>query len=301
MSEPDTIDVTEDLVRALLREQHPDLAELPLVLVGTGWDNRVWRVGGDLTVRLPVRAQAAPLIDHELRWLPTLVACLPKPDAGGLSTSAPLRTGEPGRGYPFRWTIGPWLPGRTWAEVGVDDPVAAAARLGRFLAAFHRPAPADAPLNPYRGVPLAERVPMLRDHLVTLVDRGRPLPPAIRGVQVLDRLRDLAATPRWDGPPLWLHGDPHPMNLVVDGGRLTGIIDFGDLTSGDPASDLAARWMVVPPEARHAFVAEFDIDDATWRRAEGWALALAVGYQAGSPDGSPLIELGRRRLVELMA
>ena len=67
------------LVRALLQEQHPDLAELSLVDAGEGWDNRIFRLGEELAVRLPRRAASAPLIAHEQRWLSILAPCLPLP------------------------------------------------------------------------------------------------------------------------------------------------------------------------------------------------------------------------------
>lgn len=294
-------DVAEALVRSLLAEQHPDLADRPLELVGEGWDNRVFRLGDDFTVRLPVRSIAAPLVEHEVRWLPGLVASLPAEAVYGMAASAPLRAGAPGLGYPWVWTIGPWLPGSVLLGSALDDPVAAAARLGRFLRAFHRPAPPDAPPNPYRGVPLADRSLPLRTHLRDLVDRGRSLPDGVTSDNVVARFEDLVVTPLWDGPAVWLHGDPHALNLIVDDGRLTGIIDFGDLTSGDPASDLTPRWLVFDGDAGDAFAEAVVADAATWRRAEGWAIAMAVAYVAGSPQGSPLIEWGRGRLGELLA
>lgn len=300
------VDVDEALVRALLADQHPDLADRSLALIGEGWDNRVFRLGDDLTVRLPVRAVAAPLIEHELRWLPGLVAGLPASAVDGLRTSAPVRAGVSGRGYPWAWSVGPWLPGQALVDATLDDPVGDATRLGRFLRAFHRPAPPDAPANAYRGVPLADRVPLLQNHLDDLAPRGRSLPPGVRADDVVARLGELATTSRWTGPDLWLHGDPHVLNLLVDGGRLTGVIDFGDLTSGDPASDLIPRWLVFDPSdpdgaaAGTAFVEAIGVDDDTWRRAEGWAIAMAVAYVSQSLDGSPFIELGRSRLAWLM-
>lgn len=291
--------VTEVLVRGLLADQHPDLAELPLSLVGEGWDNRVYRLGDDLTARLPTRAVAAPLIDHELTWVPRLVEGLPGPGDGGLLTSAPQRAGEPGRGYPWRWMISRWIPGRPLVEAPLDDPVADAGRLGRFLRGIHRPAPPDTPPNPHRGVPLGDRVETFDHQLARLDDLGRSLPPGVAG-RARSRLHEVASTSAWIDAPRSLHGDPHVQNLIVDDGRLVGLIDFGDITSGDPASDLTPAWLVFDGDARLAFQEPFGYDAATWLRAEGWAIALAVAYVAGAPDGSPLIGVGRDRLAAMV-
>ncbi len=102
-------------------------------------------------------------------------------------------------------------------------------------------------------------------------------------------------------PPVWLHGDLHPHNLLVHRGRLHAVIDFGDLTSGDPATDLAVAWMLLDAPDRDVLRAAAGADDATWTRAEAWAVALAVAYLEGSPDGSPMLDVAHRTLAELGA
>jgi len=121
-----------------------------------------------------------------------------------------------------------------------------------------------------------------------LVDRGA----------VLTLWERVASTRPWSGPLLWIHGDLHPGNLLVSGGRLSAVIDFGDLAAGDPATDLSVAWMLLPPPARSTFRASargaFDpIDDDTWMRARGWALALGLAYLASSRDDAVLAALGR--------
>jgi aminoglycoside phosphotransferase (APT) family kinase protein len=139
------VNIDARLVRALLDEQHPDLANLPLFDVETGWDNVVYRLGDDLAVRLPRRAIAAALVDHEQRWLPELAPGLPLP------VPTPVRIGRPGCGYPWSCTVTRWLTGQTAAAMPSYDPLIAANELGAFLCAFHRPAPSDAPRNRVRG------------------------------------------------------------------------------------------------------------------------------------------------------
>jgi aminoglycoside phosphotransferase (APT) family kinase protein len=283
------VDVSVALVRALLAEQHGDLAELPLRELASGWDNVTYRLGDALTVRVPRRAMAAALVEHEQRWLPQLAPRLPLP------VPAPMRVGRPGCGYPWSWSICPWLDGVAAADREPDDPFATAAQLGAFLRALHTPASPDAPANPYRGVPLSDRSPSMHERverLGTLLDRHA----------VLDAWSRVLEVPRWSGPPVWLHGDLHPANVLVHAGRVAAVIDFGDITAGDPATDLSIAWMILPAAARPAFRAAAGvIDDDTWTRARGWALALAVAYLANSADNPQIARVGRYTLAAVLA
>ncbi len=201
--------VDPSLVRALLQEQHPDLAHLVPVKVAEGWDNALFRLGDELAVRLPRRAASAMLIEHEQRWLPQLSARLPVP------VPVPVRVGVPGPLFCWSWSVIRWLPGQSLLHAASLDPVTTGTTLERFLRALHQPAPVDAPSNPWRGVPLEARTAALHQHLQQLdsvVDRGAVL-------SLWDRA--LSATP-WPGPPLWLHGDLHPGNLLVSDGRPIG-------------------------------------------------------------------------------
>jgi aminoglycoside phosphotransferase (APT) family kinase protein len=260
------------LVRTLLEEQHPDLAGLPLAHAGEGWDNRMFRLGEDLVVRLPRRAVSALLIEHEQRWLPLLAPRLPLP------VPIPIRIGRAGCGFPWSWSVTRWLPGDTALVAPALDEHAAASDLARFLRALHRPAPHDAPRNPWRGIPLDARDALLREHLTAIV--GRVDHPAI--IETWERLR---ATTLWTSAAVWIHGDLHPGNLLVRDGRLSGILDFGDVTAGDPATDLAVAWMLLRGSARSTFRgltcgADGWLDGETWTRARAWALALGAAYLA---------------------
>jgi aminoglycoside phosphotransferase (APT) family kinase protein len=280
------LDVTEDLVRRLLAAQHPDLADRPLLLADSGWDNVIFRLGAELAVRLPRRAAAVPLVAHEQRWLPTLAPRLPLP------IPAPVRIGAPGEGYPWPWSVLPWFPGTTALATPPADLGATADVLGRFLAALHQPAPADAPVNPFRGRPVAtctERIHERLDQLGPAVDRRA----------LLTVLASAVAAPVDPGPAVWLHGDVHPGNLVVDDGAVSAVIDFGDLTAGDPASDLAVAWMLFPPEVRPRFVAATSHDDpAVWRRARGWAVNLGLAILAHSAEHPDFRTLGLTTLAQ---
>jgi aminoglycoside phosphotransferase (APT) family kinase protein len=284
-----------ELVRALLADQHPDLAHLDVTPLAAGWDNTVFRVGPDLVARLPRRVEGVALIAHEQWWLPELAPHLPLP------IPAPVRTGVPGCGYPWPWSLCPWFPGEPASSHPPDDGDRAARDLGGFLAALHRPAPDDAPENPFRGVPLAARDRRFRDAIEHLAGRPDRLDPRT-ATWTLSRWEELRGTPPWSGPPVWLHGDLHPHNLLVHRGRLGAVIDFGDLTAGDPATDLAVGWMLFGAADRDVLrAASGNHGDDTWLRAEAWAIALAVAYLEGSPDGSPMLPVAHRTLTELGA
>lgn len=274
------VDVTTELVRSLLEAQHPDLATLPLEVAASGWDNVMVRIGDHLAARLPRRDVAVILIEHERRSLPELAPRLPLP------IPVPVRLGEPGDGYPWPWTITPWLPGRPLLHAPPADPHLTARQLGEFVAALRAPAPTDAPPNPYRGVPLAERT----EHVARWADE---LGEAIDSAAVQACWRDHLALPRWAGPPQWLHGDLHLLNVLADGERVTAVIDFGDVTSGDPATDLFIAWMALPPEARPTFRAAADVDDDTWRRARAWALCMGLAYLSNPSPTNQLRPVGR--------
>ncbi|GAA3491706.1 aminoglycoside phosphotransferase family protein [Streptomyces cremeus] len=302
------------LVRGLLEEQHPDLAGLELRRVQGGWDMQLWRLGDELAVRLPLTRRGPELLRNELRWLPELAGRLPLP------TPVPVRTGVPTARFPRPWSVAAWVPG----EPADSSPVTAGHRLeaadalAGFLRALHVPAPADAPVNPLREWSLAQVSDGFADTVNKDLAEGAASAVRSAGVERVRALwADAAAAPAWTGPALWRHTDLHPANIVVTGGRLTGIIDFGDLSTGDPAQDLAAVWTLLPsgpPGAAPATVARFlagygEVDEATLRRARGWALSralmlIAVGHNGdkGLPGGKPTWgPAGRAALERVLA
>ncbi|MET7370812.1 aminoglycoside phosphotransferase family protein [Streptomyces sp. NPDC005566] len=281
------LEITAELVRDLLHDQHPDLADRPVKLGARGWDNQVWRLGDDLAVRLPWATQSADeLLRKEHAWLPVLAPRLP------LQVPVPQRLGEPSDRFPRPWLVTTWVPGepadRSPATRGAD----AAVTLANFLTALHQPAPDGAPSGRDRGSPLAETAEQFARGLVSAVDLGLIRnPDAVRAVW-----EDAAAAPEWAGPALWLHGDLHPANILTTNGTFSGVIDFGDMFAGDPACDLAAAWVLLPDGAADHFHQAYrpHPDAATLRRARGWAvqralsaLHIADAGVRGRPGGKP--------------
>lgn len=260
------VGVDEDLAGKLLRSQHPDLDGEAIQLVDAGFDNFIFRLGADRALRMPRREAAAALIEHEQRWMSHLPA-LP------LGVPTPERMGRPGFGYPWHWSIVPWIDGQSADRCPPTDGARTAHQLGMFLRALHRPAPAGLPRNPWRSGPLETRAGTFEQRLEKLVELNEPLDaPAARAtwVQALN-------APHHPGPMMWLHGDLHPANLLVRQGTVCAVIDFGDTCAGDPACDLGALYLTVPPEHRQTLESAYgEAGEQANSRALGWALLFAM-------------------------
>jgi aminoglycoside phosphotransferase (APT) family kinase protein len=274
----------QDLVRALLRDQHPDLADRELRDVIGGWDNQQWRLGDELAVRLPRTQRAPELLRKEQEWLPVLAPRLPLP------TPVPVRVGRPSALFEHAWTVVRWVEGTPADRTPITRPESAKV-LANFLDALHQDPPAGAPTSTDRGVPLAD----LAEHAEESFEVIAGHPHEIAAREVWQNALD---APAWQGPAKWLHGDLHPANVVVQDGMLAGVIDFGDMCVGDPATDLSAAWILLPAgTAQRFFEVYARADAATITRALGWAVLRALGLIAigrngrlGLPGGKPTWE-----------
>jgi aminoglycoside phosphotransferase (APT) family kinase protein len=286
---PAEVDIDVLLVRRLLAAQFPQWADLPLEPAGSaGWDNTIYRLGSDLAVRLPRRRMGAGQVEKEHRWLPVLAPMLPLP------VPVPLGKGTPAEGYPWRWTVCPWLPGETAAAAPSADPGQTANMLAQFVAALQAVNPAGGPIGQFRGVPLATRDRYTRDAISAL-------PSTLDAGPVIAAWETALAAPPWHGPAVWLHGDLHPANLLTWQGRLSAVIDFGQMGVGDPACDLMVAWTFLSGAARDTFRAALPADDATWARARGWALALGAAAAARPAGNSVLAGIGHHAISEILA
>jgi aminoglycoside phosphotransferase (APT) family kinase protein len=280
----DELKFDQDLVRALLRDQHPDLADLELRDVSGGWDNQLWRLGEELAVRLPRTERAPALLDKEQTWLPMLAERLPLP------TPTPVRIGKHSHLFEHTWTIARWVEGEP-ADRAPIMRIEAAEILAGFLRALHHKAPADAPANPSRGIPVAGLQKSVDGWFEVIADYAD----AGAAREVWERA---VAAPAWQGAPLWLHADLHPANVVVRDGMLAGVIDFGEMCAGDPATDLSAAWILLPAGAVSRFFDAYEqADEVTITRARGWAVLRALNLigigangRLGLPGGKPTWE-----------
>lgn len=291
------VQIGQQLVRTLLATSDlADSSRLPLRKVAEGWDCEIWRLGTDLAVRLPRRAMAARLIGHEALVLPRVAMPI---EAAGVRVPRPVYTGSPGADYPWPWSVVPWIDGSVGLEVPRSRRRAWAHILAAALGALHVPADPDFPPNPGRGVPFTQRAAIVDQRFET-VRRGGSIRPALLDAAQRAWRAALAVEP-WSTPPLWLHGDLHPGNLIARDGMLVGIIDFGDVTGGDPAYDLGVAWLAFDRTGRADFIAATAAryDAATWVRARGWAAAVGLLLIEQSDDNPEYLRLGLEALDEI--
>ncbi len=294
----DAVHVDVPQVERLVAAQFPEWADLPVTPVAaSGVDNITFRLGDSLLIRMPRFARWIGQVTREQRWLPVLTPQLP------LAVPVPLGKGRPGEGYPFPWSVYRWIEGSN-ADLGqLSDHRQAAIDLADFLLALREIDAAAGPppewSNGFRGVGLHDqRSSPIEDSYL----RGR--------ISVLDGFFSLDAVnavwqagldaPAWDDPPVWVHGDPVPANMLARDGRLTAVIDFGTLAVGDPAVDLIAAWGFLPAGVRAEFRKLLAVDDATWARGRVWGLTSLLPSKADLAD--PVrAALARQRLEEIVA
>lgn len=264
--------IDDALVSRLLSSQFPEWSALPLLPVEPGgWDNRSVRLGKHMVVRLPTSEAYAVQVEKEQRWLPQLAPLLP------LEIPAPLGMGGPGDGYPWTWSIYRWIEGKTAAPARIGDLHQFADSLAQFLSALQRVDPTHGPPpglhNFHRGGPLTTYDSETRQAISTLAGKI--------DVDAATGIWEAALATTWRGQPVWVHGDISAGNLLVRGGRLCAVIDFGMLGIGDPACDLSIAWTLFDRESREALRTMLPLDASTWIRGCGWALWKALIVEAG--------------------
>jgi aminoglycoside phosphotransferase (APT) family kinase protein len=287
-----TAAIDAGLARRLVAAQFPQWAHLPLrQLVPAGSDHVIYRLGAEFSVRLPRHEGAVGQAAREAWWLPRLAPRLP------LAVPEPVGVGEPDLGYPWPWGVSRWLAGETATVEALADSCDAAVALAEFLAALQCFAPEDVP-------PVGVEVPEPRP----LADRDAGTREAIASVDgvfdaaAMTRLWDAALdAPAWQGPAVWFHGDFHTGNLLTVGGRLSAVIDFGGLGQGDPACDLTIAYTLMSVETRAVFRAALGVDEATWIRGRGWALATGLNAYTSYAAVNPRVaEQTTRQITEAL-
>ena len=283
----DEVPIDVELVKRLIASQFPDWRQMNLRPIPyTGTDNAIFRLGEEMVLRLPRIHWAAKQPETENQWLPLLAPHLP------LSIPKPLRLGASEFGYPWKWSVHQWLQGQNALTVPVNSPKEAALTLARFVSAMHRfdNTQENALPDGARGVPLQERDSETRAVIPSLTGQ-------IDVETATSAWEDALAAPPWNGPPVCLHGDLAPGNLLVSQGRLSAVIDFGELAIGDPACDLMIAWNYLDPSSRKVFRNALDVDDAAWRRGRGWALSVALIALPYYLESNPVIVSASRRTI----
>ncbi len=287
----DDVELSVELVRRLLRAQFPRWADLEVTEVASqGWDNRTFRLGHDLSVRLPSADGYAPQVDREHRWLPHLGRAMVTP------IPAPVAKGTPTPELPRAWSIYRWLEGTPLNEASVVDLAGLAVDLTEFLVRLEnvvvpRDAPPPEPSNGFRGGPFGRY--LAEAQAAVLVLAGPLREEARRWLQE-------AAEGTWSSQPVWVHGDIAAGNLLVGpAGRLAAVIDFGCLAAGDPACDLTAAWTIFDESTRETFRQGLPHDADAWRRARGWALWKAAITLGSEQEGSPKHRDAQRTVQQL--
>ena len=284
----DEVDIGVPLVRRLLVAQFPQWADLPIGAVrSTGTVNAIYRLGDHLCVRLPRLEEWAQDMEKELRWLPKLAPEL------SVQIPEPVAKGPPTGSYPFSWAVYEWIEGQPYSDELVDDEHQAARDLARFVAELRRVDPVGAPRGGRK--PLRQLDSVTR----TAIESARGIIDSDAATAAWDQALE---APEWKGTPVWIHTDLLRPNVLVRGGRLCAVIDFGGVGIGDPAADMIAAWSVFGRGGRATFRGVLDVDDGTWERARGFALhqaALIIPYYGETNPG--FVALARRTVEEVLA
>jgi aminoglycoside phosphotransferase (APT) family kinase protein len=254
--------INESLAKKIISEQFPQWENLPIWAVEkSGWDNRTFHLGNEMTIRLPSNKEYAPQILKEFQWLPKLAQTITS-----CSITTPLVLGEPGQHYPWHWSVNRWIKGETVSFNRIQDLNQFARDLGFFLTEFQNIDSTNGPIagshNFYRGGELAAYDAEVSQAITKIKNKTEQ--------KIAERLWTDALSSKWEKTPVWVHGDIAVGNILVDKGQLTAIIDFGQLAIGDPACDLAITWNFFSGESRDTFKNAIPLDKNTWIRALAW-------------------------------
>ena len=285
----DKSDITPAFVSRLIATQFPKWADLPVTRVELdGNDNTTFRLGEDLSVRLPSADRYVLQIDKEHRWLPILAEHLP------LAIPQPLAKGVPAFGFTRPWSVYRWLKGDPAIVGAVANQSKLATELADFLAALYG-------IDPAGGPPPGEHNFFRGGSLITYDDESSDAIAALGdeiNAKAAAEVWQAALGATWHHSPVWVHGDVSAGNLLVDRGTLSAVIDFGCLGVGDPACDVTIAWTFLSGDSREAFRARLPVDDATWARGRGWALWKAMITLVQVREADPATAAMARRVIE---
>ncbi|WP_371169055.1 aminoglycoside phosphotransferase family protein [Aliiroseovarius sp. 2305UL8-7] len=265
------------LVRRLISQQFPNFSELPIQpVVKQGHDNRTFRLGERLSVRLPSTASYADAVQKEATVLTSI--------GRHFSIQVPevCALGQPSDDFPLPWSIRRWLPGGTLEETQIVNQASLARALGDILVEL-RSLPADTAFlagrhSFFRGCHLK----VYHDEVMMCLSR---MDDALSRRRCLEIWND-GLKAAWSNPPVWFHGDLAVGNILINEDKISALIDFGICGVGDPSCDLAIAWTYFDADTRRIFKDSAKVDDGTWSRGRCWALWKALISLNGlsSPD-----------------
>jgi aminoglycoside phosphotransferase (APT) family kinase protein len=263
------IDINLSLVAKLIKEQFPKWSNLSINPVEfSGNDNRTFRLGEKMLIRLPSAEDYADQVKKEQKWLPILAQKL------SFKIPTPVALGQPSKIYPWHWSIYLWIEGVSANVLNIEDSLlkSIAINLSEFLNEFHNIDVSNGPTpgahNFWRGA-----------HPIIYELETKESIAKLNGV--ISKNSALAAwakatSSHWNKNPVWVHGDLSSGNILIKDCKLTSVIDFGCIAIGDPACDLAITWTFFKNESRKIFKSNLKLDNDTWARARGWALWKAL-------------------------
>lgn len=272
MKNKNSVSIDENLVQRLVAIQFPQWKHLTIKSVANqGWDNRTFHLGNEMLIRLPSDNDYANQVEKEHYWLPKLRPFLP------LAIPEPLALGEPTDEYSWKWSIYRFIPGESAATAKITSLSDCACVLAEFLIALHQIDTTGGPLSGfhsfYRGGSLSVYDAETKKAIAILQKK-------IDTESVFDIWENALRT-TWNKPPVWVHGDISAGNLLLQNGRLNAIIDFGQLSVGDPACDLVIAWTLFKDKSRDVFQDKLSLDKDTWDRGRAWALWKALITASG--------------------
>jgi aminoglycoside phosphotransferase (APT) family kinase protein len=292
---PGQLTVTVDTVRALISEQFPDWADLPIrAITSQGTVNALFRVGHRLSARFPLEPGD---VGKKLRWLESEAAAArelfghtPFP------TPEPIAIGHPGYGYPLPWSVQTWVPGTVATDADPGESQAFACDLAEFVSSVQA---IDTRGRTFAGSGRGGGLTSQDGWLATCLQRSKGLVDVPRLRRMWNRLR---VVPRGADPDVMAHGDLVPGNVLVAGGRLAGVIDVGGFGPADPALDLVGAWHLLESGPRRVLRDKVGCNEAQWERGKGWAFAQSMGLVWYYAESNPtMAAIGRRTLDRLVA
>ncbi|ACT04803.1 aminoglycoside phosphotransferase family protein [Paenibacillus sp. JDR-2] len=279
------IEITTELVRGLIGSQFPEWKDLEIMPVEkSGHDNRTYRLGNDMTVRLPSHERYASAVAKELIWLPVFKPLL------SLPIPAPVAQGKPTAEYPLPWSVNRWLEGDTVTYANIRDLNEFAEDLAGFLKELEA-------IDAKDGIPAGIQNFHRGGNLAVYDSDSRPVIEKLGEEydrKLLTEIWELALATKYEAAPLWLHGDVAVGNLLARNGQLSGVIDFGTMGVGDPSSDLVMAWNFFDEASRKVFLSAMNADQDTVNRARGWALWKALITYAWNEPGTEASDWGKR-------